>query len=186
MCPWCGHYAKKNKQKTFTHNNKITTKEEDKMVRWLTVKCITDENVLVMSLKYTPVTQSILWLIFLMCVKTMQHLNYSGQEMLNLKKKETICSLLFWHTCYLGTNTKLNSEQLLSTNNKMNTEHIHPQTNDLIELNKIDSAPVSHIHTLSLYPLHAHTHTQELLKIVKIILLCPDIWQSRLSLIFLE
>ena len=33
-----------------------------------------------MSLKYTPVTQSILYLIFLMYVRTTQRLNYSGQE----------------------------------------------------------------------------------------------------------
>ena len=33
-----------------------------------------------MSLKYTPVSQSILFLIFLMYVKTIQCLNYGGQE----------------------------------------------------------------------------------------------------------
>ena len=33
-----------------------------------------------MSLQYIPVTQSILCLIFLMFIRTIQHLNYSGQE----------------------------------------------------------------------------------------------------------
>ena len=33
-----------------------------------------------MSLKYMPVTWSKLCLTFLMCVETMYHLNYSGQE----------------------------------------------------------------------------------------------------------
>ena len=33
-----------------------------------------------MSRKYTPVTQSILCLIFLMYVRIIQHLNYGGQE----------------------------------------------------------------------------------------------------------
>ena len=35
---------------------------------------------LVTSLKYTPVTQSILCLIFLMYVSTIQRYNYCGQE----------------------------------------------------------------------------------------------------------
>ena len=42
---------------------------------------------LVVSLKYMPVTQSILHLIFLMCVATMHGLNYSGQESI---KQQTI------------------------------------------------------------------------------------------------
>ena len=33
-----------------------------------------------MSIKHTPVTQSILCLIFLMCVASMHQLNSSGQE----------------------------------------------------------------------------------------------------------
>ena len=41
-----------------------------------------------MSLKYTPVTQSILCLIFLMHVATIQRLNYSGQE--SKKKQITV------------------------------------------------------------------------------------------------
>ena len=44
--------------------------------------------VLVMSLKYTPVTQSILCLILFMYVRTTQSLKYSGH-----KSKKTICSL---------------------------------------------------------------------------------------------
>ena len=47
----------------------------------------------VMSLKYTPVTQSILCLVFLMHVETMHHLNYSGQESRG-KKKKLQCMIL--------------------------------------------------------------------------------------------
>ena len=39
--------------------------------------------VLVMSLMYLPVTQSILCLIFLMYVAAMHHLNYREQESIN-------------------------------------------------------------------------------------------------------
>ena len=39
-----------------------------------------EQKVLIMSLKYTSVTQSILCLILLMYVATMQCLNYSGHE----------------------------------------------------------------------------------------------------------
>ena len=50
------------------------------MIRQLTFKCKILKIVLVMSLKYTTVTQSMLCLIFLMYVRTMQCLNYSRQE----------------------------------------------------------------------------------------------------------
>ena len=40
----------------------------------------TKKNMVVKPLKHTPVPESILFLIFLMYVKTIQHLNYSGQE----------------------------------------------------------------------------------------------------------
>ena len=50
------------------------------MLRWLTFKCKVEKIVLVMSLTCYPVTQSIPCLIFLMSVRTIQRLNYGGQE----------------------------------------------------------------------------------------------------------
>ena len=55
---------------------KIHQEEQEKqMLRWLRFKCKIAEIMLVVSLKikYTPVTQSILWLIFLRCVATIHH-----------------------------------------------------------------------------------------------------------------
>ena len=49
------------------------TKQEEQTLRWLTFKSKIAKIMLVMSLKYTPVTQSILCLNFLMCVATMHH-----------------------------------------------------------------------------------------------------------------
>ena len=49
-------------------------------VQMTRIQCKTGENVIVLSVKYTPVTQSRLCLIFLMCIATMHRLNYSGQE----------------------------------------------------------------------------------------------------------
>ena len=57
--------------------------------------------VLVMSLKYTPVTQSILCLILFMYVRTTQSLKCSGH-----KSKKTICSLWFWQTCDFATRSR--------------------------------------------------------------------------------
>ena len=57
------------------------------MFRRLTFKCKITKIVLVMSLKYTPLTQSILCLIFLMCLATMCH------ETAVDKNLETVCSL---------------------------------------------------------------------------------------------
>ena len=54
------------------------------MLRLLTFKRKIEKNS-VSSLKYTPVTQSVLCLIFLMYVRSIQHLNYGGQE--SKKKK---------------------------------------------------------------------------------------------------
>ena len=51
------------------------------MLRWLTFKSkIEKKIVLVMSLEYRPVTQSILCLIFSMYVRTIQYLNQGGWE----------------------------------------------------------------------------------------------------------
>ena len=52
----------KNLMNKHTKNRNI--KQEEKMLRQLTFKCKIAKIVLVMSLKYTPVTQSILCLIF--------------------------------------------------------------------------------------------------------------------------
>ena len=41
---------------------------------------IWEKIVLVTCVKYTPVTQSILCLVYLRCVETMQSLIYGGQE----------------------------------------------------------------------------------------------------------
>ena len=60
------------------------------LIRQLTFKCRIEKKrkkeVLVMSLRYTPVTQSILCLIFLKYVGTIQHLNYDAQESKKNKK----------------------------------------------------------------------------------------------------
>ena len=53
--------------------NNNTYQQEELMFRRLTFKCNITKIVLVMSLTYTTVTQSILCLIFLMCVATMHH-----------------------------------------------------------------------------------------------------------------
>ena len=50
------------------------------MLRQPTFKCQTGGNVLAKSLKYTPVTQRLLCLIFLMYVASMHCLNYSGLD----------------------------------------------------------------------------------------------------------
>ena len=55
--------------------------------RWANAQMTHFSEKLVMSLKYTPVTQSILCLIFLMYIATSQHLNYSGQENLKFKRE---------------------------------------------------------------------------------------------------
>ena len=55
-----------------------------------------EKNVLPMSLKYTPVTQSIVCLIFLTCAATMHHIN--SWTRIFEKNKTTVCSLWFWHT----------------------------------------------------------------------------------------
>ena len=52
----------------------------------LTFKCKTEKNVLVMSLKYTPIKQRILCLNCLMSVQTIKHLNNGGQESKKKKK----------------------------------------------------------------------------------------------------
>ena len=49
----------------------------------------------------THITQSILCLIFLMYVRTIQHLNYSGQE-----SKKAVCHLRMWHTCDFETRSR--------------------------------------------------------------------------------
>ena len=43
------------------------------------------------ALKYTSVTQSLLSLILLMYVRTIQHLNYGGQEIKNKQKRLAVC-----------------------------------------------------------------------------------------------
>ena len=62
-----------NEQKTKARDrqrqnlNENYDKQEEQMLRQLTFKCKIAKIVLVISLKYTPVTKSILCLIFLMC-----------------------------------------------------------------------------------------------------------------------
>ena len=64
------------------------------LLRRLTFKCKIKKKKKV-SLKNTPVTQSILCLIFLICVKTIQRLNCIGQE---LKKNLQFMILTYlWH-----------------------------------------------------------------------------------------
>ena len=71
-------------------------------VRWLTFKHKTENIALVMSLKYTPVTQSILCLTFSMYVRKTQCLNYSRQEpKINLR---------FMIQTYLWIWNKINSD----------------------------------------------------------------------------
>ena len=79
--------------------NKTKTKQKkkkSKTLRPLTFKCNVMKIVLIMPLKYIPVTQSILCLIFLMCVATMHHYTTMDENLIY-----TICSLWFWHTCDL-------------------------------------------------------------------------------------
>ena len=57
----------------------VYKQEEQTLILRLTLNEI-EKIMSVMSLKYIPVTQSILSLIILMCVATMHHLNYSGLE----------------------------------------------------------------------------------------------------------
>ena len=64
-------------------------KQEDQKLRRLTFNCIIQTILLVMSLKYTPVAQNVLCLIFLMNVGTIKRLNYGGQES---KKQFTVCN----------------------------------------------------------------------------------------------
>ena len=49
------------------------SKQEEQTLKRFTLKCKIQNNLLVMSLKYTTVTQSILCLVFLMSVATMHH-----------------------------------------------------------------------------------------------------------------
>ena len=72
------------------------------MLRWLKSKHKTKQNVLVMPLKYTPVTQSTMSMLFFMYVATTLRLNYSGQE-----SKKQFAILWFWHTCALETKVKV-------------------------------------------------------------------------------
>ena len=55
-------------------------KKEEQMLRRLKLKCKTGENVFALSLKYTTVTQSILFSIFSICVAIMHCLNCSGLQ----------------------------------------------------------------------------------------------------------
>ena len=53
------------------------------MPRRLTFKCKIERKkkvMFVMSLEYTPVTQNVLCLMFLLYVRNVQRLNYGGQE----------------------------------------------------------------------------------------------------------
>ena len=43
-----------------------------------------------MSLNYTPVTQSILHLTFMMCVATIHRFNYNGQKSIQKTKKKSV------------------------------------------------------------------------------------------------
>ena len=72
-------------------------KQEKQMLRQLIFKCKVAKIMLVMSPKDTRVTQSILCLMFITYTRTIQCLNYSGQEFKNS------FSLWFWHTCDLET-----------------------------------------------------------------------------------
>ena len=58
----------------------IVTTQEEQVLRRLLFNCKTEKIVLVMSCKYVPVTQSMLCQIFLMYVRTREHLNYGGQQ----------------------------------------------------------------------------------------------------------
>ena len=65
---------------TLSPSNTHKKTEEKQTLRWLTFKCKIETMMLVMSLKYTPVTQRILCLIFFRYVRAKQQLNYSRQE----------------------------------------------------------------------------------------------------------
>ena len=67
-------------------------KQEEQTLRQVTLKCKIEEKkkIMLMSPKDTSVTQSILCLIFLMYVRTIQLLNCGGQE-----SKKTICTFSF-------------------------------------------------------------------------------------------
>ena len=54
--------------------------QEEHTLRQLTFKCKITKIVLVMSLKYTPVTQSLMYLDLFNVSSTHAPLNYSGQE----------------------------------------------------------------------------------------------------------
>ena len=53
----------------------------------LAFKCKTEKSVLVMSLNYTPVTQSILCMISLFYVANILGLNYTGRDAKNHNKQ---------------------------------------------------------------------------------------------------
>ena len=60
--------------------DELNIKQSKQMLEQLILKCKTGEKMLVMSLKYAPVMQSILCLMFSMNVAAMHCSNYSGQE----------------------------------------------------------------------------------------------------------
>ena len=77
---FCGWILKMNNQLGMSSPNKQTkTTTEKPTLRQLTFKCQMTKIMLIMPLQYTTVIQSILCLVFLLCVATMPH-QTSGQE----------------------------------------------------------------------------------------------------------
>ena len=76
---WANVYPAIEKQyvSSFKHSQ-----QEEQMLRWLTFKCTTGENMLLKSLKHTSVTKKHILRIYsdrVLCI-TMHCLDYSGQE----------------------------------------------------------------------------------------------------------
>ena len=76
-------------------------KQKEQMLQWLTLKYTTGK--IVSSLLNTQQSHSVLCMIFLMHVATIQCLNYSGQESKKKKIKKLWFMNWFWHTCDLET-----------------------------------------------------------------------------------
>ena len=76
-------------------------------------------------LKYTPVTQSILCLIFLMYVRTTQHINYGRQE-----SEKQFSGLKFQHTWYELVDPKQSYNNAKFEKPRSNS--VHKKANDKV------------------------------------------------------
>ena len=74
---------------------------QEQTFTWLIFKCKLTKIVIVMSLKYIPVTQSILCLILLMCVATMHHAKFERSCFHGVWEKAHVSFFFKWENMSL-------------------------------------------------------------------------------------